>query len=194
MFCMVSAVDLMACRPCRCTGRVTKTRASERLRSPLLVMMRHTKLFCAVLLTVVCGTPGCSLIQLDPVTADERSVVPVSAGSKTVTFVEPVVWLDAPGKLASRGVRLPPGVYRLEAENDQYLYFRAPQPIEMRVLKDGQIVDGRDIPGGLALAKGTLNPVPAVTYIDVDQNRKMHVMKHGFDFIQMRGKQWRQDE
>ena len=70
------------------------------------------------------------------------------------------------------------------------MYFRAPAPIEMRVLKSGTPVDGRDIPGGLALAKAVFSMVGAVTYIDAGPDQKMLVMKLGFEFIQMRGRQW----
>ena len=105
--------------------------------------------FATAALAVVLS--GC--LTLPSVTSDERAVQPAADPAKFVEFVEPVVWLDRPEPFATRGVRLLPGRYELEAENEDYRYFRAPAPIEMRILDGGKVVDGRDIPGGLALAK-----------------------------------------
>jgi hypothetical protein len=138
------------------------------------------------------GLAACSLIRLDPVTAEKRQVAPITDEKKTVMLSEPIVWLDAPAYHAAKGVRLPQGLYTLEAEDDDYLYFRAPSPLEMRILQDGRPVEGPDIPGGLAIGKILFPMLSPVAYIDVDSDHKMLVMKLGFDFTQMRGKQWDQ--
>lgn len=134
---------------------------------------------------------SCSLVRLDAVTAEERRVVSTADATKTVTLSDPIVWLNAPAHRASKGIRLPRGVYQLEAEDEDYWYFRAPAPVEMRLLRDGRPVEGPDIPGGLALGKSAFPTSPAA-YIDVDQDHKMLVMKLGYDFVRMRGKQWDQ--
>lgn len=132
---------------------------------------------------------SCSLLRLDPVTAEQRKVAPLTDESKTVTLTEPIVWLNAPAHRASKGLRLPQGLYSLEAEDEDYLYFRAPAPIEMRVLQDGRPVEGPDVAGGLALGRALL-PVSPAAYIDADAHHKMLVMKLGYDFLRMRGKEW----
>jgi len=137
------------------------------------------------------GLASCSLLRVDPVTSEQRRAALVTDESKTVTLSEPIVWLNAPAHRASKGVRLPAGQYSLEAEDEDYLYFRAPAPIEMRLLQDGRPVEGPDVAGGLALGKAVL-PVSPAAYIDVDADHKMLVMKLGYEFLQMRGKQWMQ--
>ncbi len=107
----------------------------------------------AAMLISVVGLTSCSLIRLHSVTTEERTITPIDDEGKTVTLTEPIVWLDAPALRASKGVRLPQGLYRLEAEDADYWYFRAPSPIEMRLLEDGRPTGGPDVPGGLALAK-----------------------------------------
>lgn len=124
-------------------------------------------------------------------TSEQRKVASVTDESKTVTLSEPIVWLNAPAYRASKGIRLPQGQYRLEAEDEDYLYFRAPAPIEMRLLQHGRPVEGPDVAGGLALGKAVL-PISPAAYIDVDADHKMLVMKLGYDFARMRGKQWKQ--
>ena len=132
---------------------------------------------------------GTACITLPGAVAEEHRVQSVADPSKTVLFNEPMVWLDAPSHRASKGVRLLPGTYELEAENEDYWYFRAPEPIEMRALEGGETLDGRFVPGGLAISKG-FNLVPAAVYIDHTAGQKLHVMRMGRDFLQLRGKTW----
>ena len=67
---------------------------------------------------------------------------------------------------------------------------QAPLPLEMRVLKEGKIVDGRDVPGGIMLSKKLLNRIPAGGYIDDKGSLKMLVWKLGRDFLRREGKDW----
>src|SRR5262249_40982382 len=134
------------------------------------------------------GSLSCSLIRLNPVTDEEFEVRPVSDPGRTLTFREPMVWSDAPMYRATKGVRLLDGKYVLEAENDNFLYFRSPVPIEMRVLERGVPVGGRNYEGGLALSKAFVALTPAIAYVSVNEHRKMHVMKMGHDFLQLEGR------
>src|SRR6266478_1695929 len=87
-----------------------------------------------IAMAVIASTAGslsCSLIRLDPVTAEQHKVTAAADEAKTVTLSEPIVWLNAPAHRASKAVRLPQGRYTLEAEDKDYLYFRAPSAIEM---------------------------------------------------------------
>jgi hypothetical protein len=147
-----------------------------------------TRILLAVLL--FSGSVSCAAINLDPVTDDEVDVTPVSDPSRTVTFLQPMVWSNAPQDRATKGVRLLNGTYVLEAENEDFLYVRAPAPVEMRVLEKGVPVDGRDFEGGLALSKAFVAMAPAAAYVSISEHRKMHVMKMGTDFLQLEGRVW----
>ena len=132
-------------------------------------------------------------MRLPAVTAESRSITPVANSEKTVTLVEPIVWLDAPFG-DTKGVRFPEGVYRLEAEDADYLYFRAPAAIEHRILKDGAVIDGRDIPGGLMLSKHLISLVPAGAYIDGEsENQKVQTMRLGREFMRFEGSKWKRN-
>jgi hypothetical protein len=130
---------------------------------------------------------GC--LPLPAAVAERHAVRSASDPGKTVVFNEPMVWLDAPAANASKGVRFLPGRYELDAEDDGYWYFRAPEPLELRALDHGRTLDGRFVPGGLALSKG-FNLVPAAAYIDDAAGQKLHVMRMGRDFLELRGKTW----
>jgi hypothetical protein len=73
-----------------------------------------------------------------------------------------------------------------------YHYFRARSALEMRIFDSGTIVDGRDVPGGLALAKSGFNIVPAAAYADVGpQGTRIHLMKLDQVFMSLERREWR---
>ena len=132
---------------------------------------------------------GCSLIRFDPVISEERDVTPVTDAARTITFHEPRVWLDGPVYRATQGVRDPVGTYVLEAEDADYLYFHASEPIQIRRIENGQTLNGPDQAGGLALHKIPVGWA-AATYVDLVPGKKLLIWRHGFELIEMRGRVW----
>jgi hypothetical protein len=126
---------------------------------------------------------------LNPLVQEVRPVHAVADVKKTVTVVGGMVWYD--GEPAAHGIRFPPGVYALEAEDADYLYFRSPKPLELRIFKDKTMVDGRDIPGGLMLSKHIISMVPGAGYIDDTGSNKMMLWKLGANFLQLKDKNWK---
>lgn len=149
----------------------------------------ETNMRFVTLLIVFLATTGLGFGAESPLAQESRSVTAVTDAKKTVTVPEGMVWFDGPRP--TRGLRFPPGVYTLEAEDKDYLYFRSPAPIEMRVLKDGKIVDGTDNSGGIMISKKLLNLIPAAGYIDEKASSKMMVWKLGRDFLRREGKDWK---
>ena len=124
-----------------------------------------------------------------PLAQESRPVKAVTDPKKTVTVPEGMVWYDA--SPPTRGLRFPAGTYVLEAEDSDYLYFRSSAPLEMRVFKDGKVVDGHDIPGGIMLSKRFLTRIPAAGYINDDGASKMMVWKLGREFLRREGSDWK---
>jgi len=123
-----------------------------------------------------------------PLVSESREVRAITDEKKSVTVVEGMVWYDA--KPATKGIRFPAGTYVLEAEDDEYWYFKSATPIEMRIFKNGEMVDGRDMTGGIMIAKAWLKMVPAAGYIDDEGSKKMMIWKLGRDFVRREGKDW----
>lgn len=139
---------------------------------------------CGIALTA-CG----ALPPLDATSSQTRIVRPASDPSKSVTVPEGMVWYATPSR--SSGLRFPPGTYTLEAEDDDYWYFRSPTPLEFRAFANGKPSEEHINPGGLMLGKRSIRLVPAGGYIDGDGSAKTMVWKLGGDFLAMEGKQWR---
>lgn len=109
--------------------------------------------------------------------------------SKSVTISDGMVWYA--GLARSSGLRFPPGTYVLEAEDDDYWYFRSPLPLEFRTFQNGKPTDENTKRGGLMLGKQSIRLVPAGGYVDGDGSVKTMVWKLGGDFLAMEGRQWR---
>jgi hypothetical protein len=138
---------------------------------------------------------GCGTLRLDGADNQMRSVAAVSDHAKTVTFREGMVWCHGP--TGKQCVRLPEGVYAIEAEDADFLYFRAPVPLDFRVLDRPGPDSQRNIPGGLALVKSFAKTlalqVVAEIYIDAGGQQKMLVQKLGGDFGGMEGAKWKKN-
>ena len=118
---------------------------------------------------------------------EERSVTYVRDANKTFSVPEGMIFYD--NDPATRGIGFPAGTYTLEAEDDSYYYFRAADPLDCRVFKDGKISDRRRIPGGIMFAKH-FSLIPAAGYIETETHKKFAVWKLGREFLAQKGKYW----
>ena len=67
--------------------------------------------------------PACGMLRLDPVADESRPVRPIADETETVFVPSGMVRTSGDGAAQAgrvRGVRLPPGTYVLEAEDDDY--------------------------------------------------------------------------
>lgn len=141
-------------------------------------------ILCGILLNA-CG----ALPPLDPGVHESKPVSTASDPSRNVTVPEGMVWYAGPSR--STGIRLPPGLYSLEAEDADYWYFRSSAPLEFRSFENGRFTEEHSNFGGLMLGKRPLRMVPAGAYIEGDGTSKIMVWKLGGDFLAMEGRQWR---
>ncbi len=124
----------------------------------------------------------------------DRVVVPVVGLSKTMTLFDYMIFTDQPGLGVppARGIRFPPGIYTLEAEDVDYRYFVSPQKIEYRIFRNGTAVDARFIPGGLFLAKSPLTArPPAGAYLSSNQTHVTLTWPLGAEFFHLQGQNWK---
>ena len=144
-------------------------------------------------IAVVVALLGSSAVfALEPVTNETREIQPITDESRTLTVLNGIVFYDAPGLFGlqpSRGIRFPPGVYVLEAEDKEYLYFRSSSPLEFRVFKDKKVVEDKEIPGGIMLGKSVLKLVPAGGYTDGEISTKVLVWKLGSEFVGLKNRE-----
>jgi len=151
-------------------------RATRRIAGPALLLA-----------SVLLG--GCGGITLNASDFQVRAIMPVAEHKMMLTLKQGMVWCQ--DETAARCLRLPPGVYTIEAEDADFRYFRAPEPIDFRRL-DGQEPDSRSlIPGGIALRKTFDLMLPAEVYVDGENaGQKVLVHKLGHNFAEMEPSGW----
>jgi len=137
---------------------------------------------------------GCSFLSIDPVINDKHRVTAIANSERTVVFLEPLSWANGPDHRATRVLFIPVGTYSLEAQNQDFLYFRGPNPLTMSIVDRGVPTDARQFVGGVAFAKAVLAQIPAEAYVSKSETEKIHVMRLGWDFSRLRGKVWKRDE
>lgn len=131
---------------------------------------------------------SCHPRALNPLVNETRKVSPVTDEDRFITISNAMVWHDSTP--ATKGIRLLEGTYALEAVDDSYWYFKSPLPIEMRILQGAHTVDGRNMSGGIAIAKGWTSMLPAAIYIDEAEARKTVIWKLGRGFLLREGRDW----
>jgi hypothetical protein len=132
---------------------------------------------------------GC-VLPMSPLAHEVHVVTPLTNQTNVVVFKEAEVWWYEQALAPTQGIRFPEGTYQLEAEDSEYLFFRAPSQIEYRVLQNGKVTDDRFVTGGLCLSKKTFDLVPAGAYSFVDEHADVLTWKLGRDFMNMEGGRW----
>ena len=157
---------------------------------------RTPVIFCVILIAGgAVALPTCAEAQisemLSPEQSEDRVVTVVQGKSSVLTLAEPMVFLDiVSGLPATKGVRFPSGEYDLEAEDADYLYYRAPDRIEYRVFQSGQVKAQRFMPGGIYFSKALITLVPAGAYLSSDGTNKTLLWKLGAEFTHLEGTKW----
>lgn len=129
-----------------------------------------------------------------PIPGALRMIKPATDPRKTFTVHREMVFYEPfPPK---RGLAFPVGVYELEAEDEQYWYFRCPHPLEVLQIEVvnhlPEVTERRRVEGGLMLEK-RFAIVAGGGYIDETTfggNAKNMIWDVSTDFRSMEGKYW----
>ena len=129
---------------------------------------------------------GC--VALSPIVDEIKPVSEVSNPDKTVSIPEGMVFYDS--RPPTQGIRFPEGIYVLEAEDEDYFYFRSPKPLEFKSFQGKRIVNEEEKNGGLTISKKLFKMMPAGGYVNAEEGNKRLVWKLGSEFLSREGKSW----
>lgn len=139
--------------------------------------------------TFILGLLGCETIpEPSPLANEERPVRQVEDSQMTVTVHEQLSFFD--DEEPARGIVLPAGTYELNAEDDEYYYFRAPDRLLYRVRLRTQMIEERDMPGGLMVRKTEARNVPAAAFLHGNETMRLLIWKLERPFMQLEGDKW----
>ena len=153
--------------------------------------------FVLSLLAAVCALSA-ACTPVDSAGTIPRSNVRTPRMPHTLTVTRSMLFEVGENPLEKKTVNIPVGEYIFEGEDDIFLYFRSPEPMEYRVYHKEGYAEGAFQMGGIALARQEQwdeVEYPACTYIDgKDQYQKRLTCPLGTAFIlQKRGTDWDSD-
>jgi hypothetical protein len=138
---------------------------------------------------LILSLQACGGLELNPLINEQRAVRAEQDRTKTLSVTHELVLDDK--KHPAHELRLPPGIYALEGEDEDYWYLRSSYPLAMLDFhRDGQS-DRHSLRGGIALGKYSTRSVPAAVYIDGEGTAKALIWKLGKDFMAGEGRAWR---
>jgi hypothetical protein len=140
-------------------------------------------------IALISSLQGCAGLELNPLTNEHRVIRAEQDRSKTLSLTHELVLDDK--KHPAHELRLAPGIYALEGEDEEYWYLRSSNPLAMVDFHRGGQADSHSLRGGIALGKYSTRSVPAAVYIDGEGTAKVLIWKLGRDFMGGEGRDWR---
>ncbi|MBI9020364.1 MAG: hypothetical protein JEZ10_03810, partial [Verrucomicrobia bacterium] len=86
-----------------------------------------------------------------------------------------------------RYIQVPAGDYKHVATDKTHFYFESPTPL-IYAVKQGENLDSKEIPGGIAISKSMMKP--CYIYMDLDSKTKVWNWMLGMEFIGEEGDEW----
>lgn len=131
---------------------------------------------------------GCSTFKINPVTDESRHTYPIKDEAIYVVVKEGMKFDDSKSRTYS--ILIPPGTYKLEAQDDDYLYFVTTGVIT-RYLYDGKtMIDQNVCKGGIMLGRRLGMLVPAGVYKDDGSMDRVMIWMLNDAFMKMEGAKW----
>lgn len=89
---------------------------------------------------------------------------------------------------------LPSGAYRAEAEDSDYLYYRAPEKVSLGKTKMFSAQDSRTAEGGIFISKNPASKYSSGAYIEFTDGKKQLLFQFDARFTGQEEKRWHYEE
>ena len=164
---------------------------------PRSILFPCVRRFVVLILLLAAFLAACTS-PVDSAGTIPRSGVHAPRTAHRLTVIREMLFEYGENPVEKKTVNLPEGEYVFEGEDDIFMYFRSPEPLEYRIYHKEGYAEGVFQMGGLALSnKEQWNIVkyPVCTYTDgVDQHQKRLTCPLEPAFImQKRGFDWESD-
>lgn len=177
-------------------GALSDLRVEKSSRTILSVCVR--RFACVLSLSAAAFLSASCISPVDSAGTIPRSGVHAPRKAHRLTVIRAMDFEYGENPVEKKTVNIPEGEYVFEGEDDIFLYFRAPEPLEYRVYHKEGYAEGFLQMGGIALScKEQWDKVkyPVCTYTDgEDQHQKRLTCPLEPPFImQKRGYDWESD-
>jgi hypothetical protein len=85
---------------------------------------------------------------------------------------------------------LPQGIYHVEGQDDDYLYFQAPERVSLGKQKMSSEQDGKLYDGGIFISKKAGTKYSSGAYVDYENGKKLLLFFFDSRFTKQEGKSW----
>ena len=123
---------------------------------------------------------------------NESRIVQVATDVKKNVIVTKVISL-MDGLHPTGAVTMHAGTFTLEAEDSEYWYLRSPTPLSFLECKEEKMCNERKLPGGIMIGKSQTGATAVGIYTDGANSTKVMAWKLGPGFIDLQGKDWKQN-
>jgi hypothetical protein len=123
---------------------------------------------------------------------EERNA-PAATAQRTLVMSEPLDWFASENG-DRYDIWLPPGAYHVEAEESDYLYYKAPERVSLGKTKFFSAQDSRTYDGGIFISKSASSKYSSGAYIDYEGGKKLLLFCFDFRFTGQEGKRWHYEE
>ena len=130
--------------------------------------------------------PGSNRIQ------EERAPAPATS-HRSLVMSEPLDWFAS--ESGNRyDIWLPQGAYHVEAEDSDYLYYKAPGAVSQREMKFFSGQDTSTCDGGIFISRNAGSRYSSGAYIEYKDGKKMLLFYFDFRFTGQEGKRWHYEQ
>jgi hypothetical protein len=134
---------------------------------------------------------GSACFHFNPVTSLTRPVFPVGELRSSLTVLKTHQFFDSKSKVYS--VTIVSGVYVLDAQDEDYWYFRSPVAMQRAIHADGG-ASPDFFPGGIALGKKKDMIFPAAIYKSDGSMDRLVIWRFGGEFMKEEGLLWKRND
>lgn len=124
--------------------------------------------------------------------SEERTPSPATS-HRSLVMAEPLDWFASENG-ERYDIWLPPGPYHVEAEDSDYLYYRAPERVSLGKTKMFSAQDSRTAEGGIFISKNPASRYSSGAYIEFTDGKKQLLFQFDARFMGQEGKRWHYEE
>ena len=145
--------------------------------------IRVSLMFSLALFLIGCAThPPSNRIY------EQRAALPASS-QRILVMTDPFSWHSTQDG-GRRDISLPQGIYHVEGQDDDYLYYQAPERVSLGKQKMSSEQDGKLYDGGIFISKHAGSKYSSGAYVDYENGKKLLLFSFGSRFTKQEGKSW----
>ncbi len=123
----------------------------------------------------------------------EERAASTAIAHRSLVMSEPLDWFASENG-DRHDIWLPQGTYHVEAEDHDYLYYKAPERVSLGQTKFFSAQDSRTYGGGIFISKSSGSKYSSGAYIDYEGGKKLLLFYFDSRFTGQEGKRWHYEE